>query len=372
MRGGAAVGGCLRGDRSRAMPRSVGDAPSTSPESVSRGGIPRPPGVVRALLLVAALAVPMLAGAHALDPALLDVRETNGGVAEVLFRTSATRAAGAQVDPVLPADCRVVREPVAKEDGAAVTVRWAVDCGPAGWVGREVGVDGLGAARTDALVRIALADGRVVQRVVRADEPRLVVPARPSATAVALDYGRLGVEHILGGLDHLLFVLGLVLLVGPRRQLVATVTAFTVGHSITLTLAVLGLARVPAEPTEVLIAASVLLLAVELARPAAAPGLLGRAPWVMALVFGLLHGLGFAGALAEIGLPVGDVPLALASFNAGVEVGQLAFIAVVLTVGWLAGRAAGPMPAWGRLVPIYTMGTLAAFWCFERLAVFVE
>jgi hypothetical protein len=265
-----------------------------------------------------------------------------------------------------------VRPPRAAEEGAAVSVRWAVDCGPGGWVGQQVGLDGLAGARTDALVRIALADGRLVQRVLRAAEPRLVVPARPSAATVVADYGRLGFAHILGGFDHLLFVLGLVLLVGPGRRLVGTVTAFTLGHSVTLTLAVLRLANVPARPTEVLIAASVLLLAIELARPVAAPGLLGRAPWVMALGFGLLHGLGFAGALREIGLPAGDVPLALASFNAGVEAGQIAFVAVVLGTGWLGARLAGPPPRWGRLVPVYAMGALAAFWCFERIAALVQ
>jgi hydrogenase/urease accessory protein HupE len=334
------------------------------------GGAPPPPCRIVSLLLV--LVVPALAAAHALDPALLDVRERPGGTAEVLFRTSSTRVTGAQVDPVLPEACRVVRPPLAAEEGAAVSVRWAVDCGPDGWVGRQVGVDGLARAGTDALVRIALADGRLVQRVLRAAEPRLVVPARPSAATVIADYGRLGVVHILGGLDHLLFVLGLVLLVGPGRRLVGTVTAFTLGHSVTLTLAVLRLANVPARPTEVLIAASVLLLAIELARPVAAPGLLGREPWVMALCFGLLHGLGFAGALREIGLPAGDVPLALASFNAGVEAGQIAFVALVLGVGWLGTRLAGPPPRWGRLIPVYTMGALAAFWCFERIAALIE
>ena len=317
------------------------------------------------------LAMPALAAAHALDPALLDVREAPGGVAEVLWRTSSTRAAGAQVDPVLPPTCRVVRPPVATEADGAVTVRWAVDCGAAGWVGQRVAVDGLGGAGTDALVRIALADGRIVQRVVRAAEPALVVPARPRARTVAADYGRLGVGHILGGLDHLLFVLGLVLLVGPGRRLVATVTAFTLGHSITLTLAALDLARVPARPMEVLIAVSVLLLAIELARPAATPPRLGRVPWLMALGFGLVHGLGFAGALREIGLPAGDVPLALASFNVGVELGQIAFVGAVLGAGGLA-RFVGPPPRWGRLVPVYAMGTLAAFWCFERIAVLMR
>src|SRR5262249_26247286 len=169
------------------------------------------------------------------------------------------------------------------------------------------------------------------------------------------DYTRLGVEHILSGADHLLFVLGLVLLAPALGAVARTVTAFTVGHSVTLSLVVLGALTVPAGPAELLIALTVLVLAVELTRTHAS--LLGRRPWAMAAGFGLLHGLGFAGALRETGLPLGDIPLALFAFNLGIEAGQLAFVAALL----LGARALARWrwPVWSRLVPVYTMGSLA-------------
>jgi hypothetical protein len=152
---------------------------------------------------------------------------------------------------------------------------------------------------------------------------------------------------------------------------VQTITAFTLGHSITLSAAALGLATVPSRPVEVLIALSVLALAVELARDPREPTWLRRFPWMMALAFGLLHGFGFAGALAEAGLPAGQIPLALVSFNGGIELGQLAFVAAVLALGVLARRAAPGLAAGSTRVAVYAMGILAAYWCFERVAVWL-
>lgn len=160
---------------------------------------------------------------------------------------------------------------------------------------------------------------------------------------------------------------GLLLLVPAARALVRTITAFTVGHSVTLSLAVLGLARVPPGPVEVVIAATVLVLALELARPPA-PTLMRRYPWAMALAFGLLHGLGFAGALRQAGLPDGEVPLALFAFNVGIEIGQLGFVLMILTVRRPLERRLAQLPAWTRRVPPLAMGSLAVFWCVERAA----
>jgi hydrogenase/urease accessory protein HupE len=304
------------------------------------------------------------AGAHALDPALLDIRESVDGHAEVTWKTPALRVPGTSMRPLLPPRCRELTPPVASEEATSITARWTVDCGPGGLVGQRLGVEGLGSSKTDALVRIVLADGRVVQRVVRPREPFLTVPERPRALDVFHDYLAFGVEHILGGPDHLLFVFGLLLLVPTRRLLVQTVTAFTAGHSVTLSIAVLGIANVPPRPAELAIALTVLVLAMELARAAPSPTLMRRFPWVMALVFGLIHGLGFAGALREVGLPAGEIPMALFSFNVGIEVGQLMFV----WVGWGFGRLRWRRPAWTVWVPVYTMGSLAAFWCFERAA----
>jgi hypothetical protein len=231
-------------------------------------------------------------------------------------------------------------------------------------------LNGLDASPADALLRVELADGRHVQAVLRGSQPFYVIPARSSRLDVAVDYARLGVEHMGGGLDHLLFVLGLLLLVRGRvKAVVQTVTAFTVGHSVTLSLAVLGFVRFPVALIELAIAGSVFLLAAELARgPGAPPSRLRRFPWAMAGAFGLLHGFGFAGALAEIGLPSSEIPLSLFAFNLGIELGQLAFVGAVLAAWTFATRVRVPVPSWSHAVPAYGIGCLAAYWCLERAA----
>jgi hydrogenase/urease accessory protein HupE len=307
------------------------------------------------------------AAAHPLAPSLLEVEEREPGRAAVRWRTPAARVPGVAPVPALPARCRQVGARTTATDGTAMDVGWTVDCG-AGLVGERIGVSGLDGPVTAAVVRITLADGRAVRRVVTADDPFLTVPARPRRWDVARSYGHLGVSHILRGPDHLLFVFGLLLLAATPRRVAAAVTAFTAGHSVTLAAAVAGIVRLPAAPVEVAIAASVFVLAVELARERGKPTALGRHPWVMAGIFGLLHGLGFAAALGEAGLPAGDVPLALVAFNLGVEAGQGVFVAAVLALGALAAPVVARWPTWGRRVPVYAMGSLAALWWIERTA----
>lgn len=320
-------------------------------------------------LMLVVLGLTGVASAHPLAPTLLELRELDGGRVEVRWKASRLSAPGAIVMPVLPERCRAAGEPATTLAEDSVTRSWTVVCDPAGLVGEEVGFEGLGEARIDGLVRVTLADGRLIRGVVRAASPLLAIPERQQRIDIMRGYVIMGFEHIVTGIDHLLFVTGLLLLVHGRRQLLETITAFTVGHSLTLSLAALDLIRVPSGPTELLIALSVFLLAVELARePDAPPSLLRRRPWAMALAFGLLHGLGFAGALHEIGLPPGDVPLALFAFNLGIEIGQLAFVAVLLAAAALLRRLHVAWPAWVLRIPLYTMGSLAAFWCFERAA----
>lgn len=314
------------------------------------------------------LLAPTSGRAHGLDPASLALKESSPGRFEVRWRASALRLPGANVQPRLPARCRQVGPASAVDGGDRITLHWVVDCGSGGLAGDVIGVDDLAAAKISALLTVERLDGERMEAVLGPRTPSFTVPARPTRRDVVRSYVTLGVEHILSGPDHLLFVFGLLLLVSSARLLLETITAFTLGHSLTLSAAALNIATVPSRSIEVLIALSVLILAVELARDGNRPTLLRRFPWAMAVAFGLLHGFGFAGALSEAGLPAADVPLALVSFNGGIELGQLAFVGTVLAAGTVVGRwrpaiAAGSMP-----VAVYAMGVLSAYWCFERVA----
>lgn len=304
-----------------------------------------------------------LARAHPLDPALLQLRETAPGVLDVTWKIS--RSAAGALEPELPERCRQGGSRTAHGDDRSVAWRWSVECGDESLVGARVAVRGLDESNGEALVRLELLGGRLVQTVLRPNASEVTVPARAGVLDTMKSYGGLGVEHILGGFDHLLFVLGLVLLIGGRRAILSTLTAFTAGHSVTLAVAALGWVEVPTRMIEVLIAASIVVVAVELAdaRRAPAPSLLRRRPWLVAFGFGLLHGFGFAGALAEIGLPHGDIPPALLAFNVGIELGQIAFATVMLLVlAALPRRWHGA----GRLAAAYAIGGLAMLWVFER------
>jgi hydrogenase/urease accessory protein HupE len=357
----------------------------------------------RALLasLCLVLAAAGAARAHSFEPALLDLREREGGVFDLVWRAPGAES-GALVPgappltPEVPAHCH--RLPSADDASEAAAPAFSrIDCGARGLRGEQLSIVGLEGSRVDAIVRIAWRDGTTTTGVLRSGAERFVVPAADRQGALGAgapvrqvfsSYARLGVEHILFGYDHLAFVLGLILLVQSWRALVRTITAFTLAHSLSLALAVLGVVALPPAPIEALIAASIVLVAVELARaPGERPTLTRRAPWLVAFAFGLLHGLGFAGALAEIGLPPDQVPLALLAFNLGVEAGQLLFVAAVLGAASLVTRAAAGATArgwfarardagvsrWQRaigLVPAYAIGTLASAWMIERIARF--
>ena len=304
---------------------------------------------------------------HPLDPALLELREQHAAPTEVRFQAPLP----SPLRPLLPERCVALSAPVITTTTRSALQRWQVDCGADSLVGERIGVDGLRARQTDALVRIELRDGRLVQAVLRPDEPFITIPERAGVGTVLRDYLRLGFTHIMTGPDHLLFVLGLVLLVPNRRRLLWTITAFTLGHSATLSLAVLGFVHVPPAPIEVLIAVSIVVVAFELTRAQSGHAPDSAMPVGMALSFGFLHGLGFAGALAQVGLPGGEIPPALFAFNVGIELGQLLFVAVALAA--IAGLRLLPVrwPAAVQFVPAYGIGSLATFWVLERLAAIV-
>jgi len=233
-----------------------------------------------------------------------------------------------------------------------------------------VSVDGFDPTYSEAvLVRAIFLDGHAVTAFVTARQPGIIL-ARERAGSPRGQYLWLGLHHIALGPDHLLFVLGLVLLVRDRWRLLGTITAFTVAHSVTLTVAALGLVRLPVAAVEAVIASSLVFLAAELVHTRRGRhGLMARVPWAVALAFGLLHGFGFASTLIDVGLPAADVPMALLAFNVGVEIGQIAFVVAVLPLVAILSELVDDPPAWVPLAPAYAMGTLAMFWVLERIAV---
>lgn len=242
-----------------------------------------------------------------------------------------------------------------------------------GLVGEEIRIDGILGGATDVIVRLERLDGTTqLERLVPA-QPYFTVTASPGPGEIAWDYFVLGVEHILGGIDHLLFVLALLLLVRNFRRLVFTVTAFTVAHSITLIGATLGFVSLPGPPVEAVIALSIVFVAAEVIHDQQGrASITAQTPWIVAFGFGLLHGLGFAGALEEVGLPQTAIPVALLMFNVGVEAGQLLFVAGVALVAALLSRVRSVSQAAASRVISYIIGTIAAFWTIERVAAFVQ
>lgn len=321
-----------------------------------------------ALLVLAGLVAP--ARAHEVRPAYLELRELPSGELEVLWKTPTMGERRLAIAPVLSGATEELT-PVATRVNDNTAVRtWRLRL-PEPLRGRSLHVDGLTATMTDVLVRVAFADGTSWVARLTPQAPQVVIPARQGRGPVALTYAALGVEHILFGVDHLLFVLALLLITRGTRRLLLTITAFTVAHSITLALATLDVVAVPSSPAEAVIALSIVFVAAEIVRARrGGEGLAARAPWIVAFVFGLLHGFGFAGALAEVGLPQGQIPLALLFFNVGVEAGQLLFVAAALATFALARRVPVVPPRWAALVPPYAIGGVATFWVIQRVATF--
>jgi hydrogenase/urease accessory protein HupE len=270
----------------------------------------------------------------------------------------------------LPSVCKGSTDPVRRIEANAYTERWTVLC-PGGLKGGTITVEGLEATFTDALVRIGYADGTSEVARLKPDKTSVRIAGPQTTFQVARTYFRLGVEHILGGVDHLLFVFALMLLIADRWTLLKTITAFTVAHSITLAGSSLGYMSLPQPPVEAVIALSIAFVARELIKAKPNERRLSQEyPWVIAFCFGLLHGFGFAGALRAIGLPQTDVPLALVTFNLGVEVGQLAFVcAMSLLLVLLRSLGIGRTKAMPTFAA-YGIGAMATIWFIERIASF--
>jgi len=312
------------------------------------------------------------AHAHESRPAYLEIKETAPGQFSVLWRTPVL--AGMRLPLVLkmPDGVRNVKEPVTQELADSLLERRWIDAGPDGLAGKRVELVGLQFTITDALVRVELLDGRTFQTIARPSQPWVEIAASQSGWQVMGTYIVEGVRHILFGADHLLFVLGLLLIVKNGWMLVKTITAFTIAHSITLAIATLGYADAPMLPLNVAIALSILFLGPEIVRSwRGETSFTIRHPWVVAFAFGLLHGFGFATALTDAGLPRADLPLALLSFNVGVEIGQLGFVALILALTRSFQVLEIYWPRWVQVLPGYTVGALGAFWTLQRVALLV-
>jgi len=313
-----------------------------------------------------------VAWAHDSRPAYLEINEIGTEHYEVLWRTPMFSGIPLPIELRFAEGARNIIEPTVRRLPDSLLERRLIEV-PGGLPGKRIEIVGLQATIADVLARVQLRNGQRSTSLIHPSQPWLEVRTVQGPGAVVAAYLWHGVEHILFGYDHLLFVLALILIVPGLRMLLWTITAFTLAHSITLAFATLGWVHVPGPPVEAAIALSIVMLAVELVRlQRGEESLTARWPWIVAFSFGLLHGLGFAGALAEIGLPRGDVPLALFAFNVGVELGQLAFIAAVLGLYGVAKRVKFAAQLQDLLRPSapYAIGILASFWFFERLAGF--
>lgn len=319
-----------------------------------------------ALLWLVACGLAQTAFAHEIRPAYLQIREVEPGTYDLLWKTPAQGDMRLALNIILPEACTDAAEPRAMMVDGAVIERWRTTCA-GGIIGRTIGIENLSQTLTDAIVRFEPLDGLVKTLRVTPDKPEFAIPEKQAWTEAAQTYFGLGVEHILFGFDHLMFVLALLILVRQLKALLLAVTAFTVAHSLTLAGTTFGWVALPSAPVEATIALSIMFVAVEIMRVRAGrPSLTAMMPWLASFSFGLLHGFGFAGALREVGIPEDAVGTALLFFNLGVEAGQLLFIATVLATVLAWKRMKVPTPQWAWQAPVYFIGVCSAYWFIER------
>ncbi len=319
-----------------------------------------------AVIMLALFPVP-LSWAHEVRPAYLELKQTAPEQFSIVWRTPVFSGMRLPLALKLPVEVQNIKDPVVQELADSLVERRWINAAPGGLAGKRIEVVGLQATITDVLVRVEWLDGSTQVTRLTPSNPSFVVEAAPNILEVARTYIVLGVQHILSGVDHLLFILALLIITGGGWRLVKTVTAFTVSHSITLSAATLGFIHVPQAPVEAAIALSIVFVAAEIIhKHRGMTGITASAPWIVALTFGLMHGLGFAGGLSDAGLPAAHIPTALLFFSLGVETGHFLFIGLVLSIIFLAVRARVTLPRWAELVPAYAIGGLAMFWFIQR------
>jgi hydrogenase/urease accessory protein HupE len=305
--------------------------------------------------------------AHESQPGLLELRQLGPDRYEVIWRAPIYYGKPHPARLELPQDWQSVGEPTVRQLPDSALHRRVVDV-PGGSIdGSLIRFPGLQATITDVFVRVSRLDGSEASLVVRPTRPYAELRGERPWYVSSGEYLVLGFHHILMGIDHLLFVLGLLIVVNGRPMLVKTITAFTAAHSITLALATLGYASIPGPPLNAAIALSILFLGPEIVRVwRGETSFTIRHPWVVAFAFGLLHGFGFASGLSTVGMPKAEIPLALLMFNVGVELGQLAFVVLMLLMYRSLVVLEFRWPRWMELAPGYAIGSLGAFWTIQR------
>jgi hydrogenase/urease accessory protein HupE len=310
-----------------------------------------------------------VASAHEARPAYLEIKETSPGQYDLLWRTPLLSGMRLPVVLRLPKDVENIKDPEVQEVTDSMVERRWVNAGSAGLAGKKIEFVGLQGTITDVLVRVEMLDGRSWTTIIRPSQPWIEIAASKSRAAVTGTFIVQGIRHILFGADHMLFILGLLLIVKNRWMLLKTVTAFTCAHSITLAIATLGYVEAPMVPLNAAIALSILFLGPEIVKVwRGETSFTIRHPWVVAFAFGLLHGFGFASALTSAGLPRHELPLALLSFNVGVEIGQVSFVALILLLERSFQLLEVRWPRWAEALPGYTVGSLGAYWTIQRVS----
>jgi hydrogenase/urease accessory protein HupE len=305
--------------------------------------------------------------AHESQPGLLELEQLTADRYEVLWRAPIYYGRPHPARLVLPADWRAVSEPTVRQLPDSALHRQVVQVEGGTINGSVIRFAGLEATITDVYVRVSRLDGSEVSQVVRPTRPFAELRGERPWHESSGEYVTLGFNHILMGIDHLLFVLGLLIIVQGRRMLIKTITAFTVAHSITLAVATLGYATIPGPPLNAAIALSILFLGPEIVRTwRGQSSFTIRHPWVVAFAFGLLHGFGFANGLSTVGMPNAEIPLALLMFNIGVEIGQVAFVLVILLIRRALQVLQFRWPRWVDFTPGYAIGSLGAMWTIQR------
>ena len=316
-----------------------------------------------ALCLICLLLPSALAWGDEVRPAYLQITERQDAndqtYFEILWKQPAVQNGRLAINPIFPEECALTDSAPPEVTFSAYIQHWTTDCSLNKSV---IHIEGLSVTLTDVMVRITDLDGTGGNYLLRPESPTLDLSSPETESS---SYLWVGVEHLIFGIDHVLFVIGLVLFIRSPKALLKTVTAFTVAHSITLALSIFNIISLPQGPVEAVIALSILFLARELVQEESQRSMLTLGqPWIMAFLFGLLHGLGFAGALVELGLPEDGLWISLLLFNLGIELGQLIIIAVLLIIIWCAERITA-LPTLTR-IGAWGMGCLAAFWTIER------